>query len=55
MHTTTAVILTFNEQKHLQRCIDSLKGVVDEVVVDCFSTDATSELAHFGGLSHVRS
>jgi glycosyltransferase involved in cell wall biosynthesis len=45
-----AIILTFNEQKHLQRCIDSLKGVVDEVVVvDCFSTDATLEIAKANG------
>ncbi len=45
-----AIILTFNEQKHLQRCIDSLKGVVDEVVVvDCYSTDATLEIAKANG------
>ena len=43
--TIAAVILTKNESKHIQRCIDSLKDVVDDVVVvDCFSTDDTIEL-----------
>ena len=41
-----AVILTFNEARHLARCLDSLRGVVTETVVaDCFSTDATIEIA----------
>lgn len=41
-----AVILTFNESLHLARCIDSLEGVVDEiVVVDSFSSDSTVEIA----------
>ena len=42
----SAVILTFNEEKHLRRCIESLGGVAGEVlVVDCFSTDATRDIA----------
>lgn len=41
-----AIILTFNEGLHLGRCISSLKGVVtDVVVIDCFSTDNTVEVA----------
>lgn len=41
-----AVILTYNEELHLARCIASLKGVVTDVVVaDCYSTDATLEIA----------
>lgn len=41
-----AVILTFNEELHLARCIGSLEGVASEIVVaDCFSTDATLEIA----------
>ncbi len=41
-----AVILTKNESKHIERCLRSLKGIVDDVVVvDCFSTDNTKELA----------
>lgn len=47
---TTAIILTFNEEQHLPRCIASLKDVVDEIwVADCFSTDRTLEIAHAHG------
>ncbi|MDG4597912.1 MAG: glycosyltransferase family 2 protein [Candidatus Contendobacter sp.] len=45
-----AVILTLNEERHLARCIASLKGFASEIVVaDCFSTDATLEIAHAHG------
>ncbi len=45
-----AVILTFNEERHLARCIASLKGMANEIVVaDCFSTDATLEIAREQG------
>lgn len=46
MKTLAAVILTKNEAKHIERCLASLKGIVDDVVVvDCYSTDETVELA----------
>ena len=45
-----AIILTFNEAQHLARCIDSLQGIADQIVVaDCFSTDATLDIAHAHG------
>ena len=45
-----AIILTFNEEQHLDRCISSLMGVATEVVVaDCFSTDATLDIARAHG------
>jgi len=41
-----ALVLAFNEEHHLARCLGSLSGVVDEVfVVDAFSTDSTREIA----------
>jgi glycosyltransferase involved in cell wall biosynthesis len=41
-----AVILTFNEEQHLARCIASLDGIVSEIVIaDCFSSDGTLEIA----------
>lgn len=44
--TLAAVILTKNESKHIGRCLESLKGIIDDVViVDCFSTDDTKEKA----------
>jgi glycosyltransferase involved in cell wall biosynthesis len=42
----TVVILTFNEERHLERCLDSLQGLAHEVVViDSQSTDRTREIA----------
>jgi glycosyltransferase involved in cell wall biosynthesis len=44
--TISAVIITFNEEKNIERCIRSLKGVVDEIVIwDSFSTDQTKKLS----------
>lgn len=38
----SATIITFNEEQHIKKCLDSLCEVVDEiVVVDSFSTDRT--------------
>ena len=43
----SGVIITFNEEKNIERCIDSLQGVVDEiVVVDSYSTDRTKKICH---------
>lgn len=50
-----AIILTLNEAQHLPRCIASLKGVVDEVVVaDCFSTDTTLRIAQEYGAKVIQ-
>ncbi len=41
-----AVILTFNEELHLARCIASLQGLASEIIVaDCYSTDGTLTIA----------
>ena len=41
----SACIITYNEEKNIQRCIESLVGVVDEVlVVDSFSKDQTVQM-----------
>lgn len=43
--TISAVIITLNEERNIQRCLSSLSGVVDEiVVVDSFSKDKTEEI-----------
>ena len=45
MRKLTAVIITFNEARNIKRCVASLQGVADEiVVVDSFSTDATPSI-----------
>ena len=41
----SAVIITYNEARNIKRCIASLQGVADEiVVVDSYSTDATPSI-----------
>ena len=41
-----AIILTFNEEIHIERCIRSILPVTDQIcVVDSFSTDNTVEMA----------
>jgi glycosyltransferase involved in cell wall biosynthesis len=41
----SAVIITFNEEKNIERCLNSLKNIVDEIiVVDSFSSDKTEEI-----------
>lgn len=46
----SAVIITYNEEKNIARCLASLANVADEiVVVDSFSTDRTEAIcAEFG-------
>lgn len=42
----SAAIITFNEEKNIQRCIESLLSIADEIlIVDSFSTDKTKEIA----------
>lgn len=51
----SAVIITFNEEKNIGRCIDSLIEVADEiVVVDSFSTDKTAEICKSKGVRFVQ-
>jgi glycosyltransferase involved in cell wall biosynthesis len=40
------IILAFNEEKHIARCINSIKDISKEVyVIDSFSTDSTVEIS----------
>lgn len=41
----SVVIITFNEERNIGRCLDSIKDIADDiVVVDSFSTDKTKEI-----------
>lgn len=41
----SGVVITYNEETYLERCLSSMVAVVDEiVVVDSFSTDRTPEI-----------
>jgi len=45
MNKISAVVITYNEEKNISRCLNSLIDVADEiVVVDSFSTDKTEEI-----------
>ena len=45
------IILTFNEEMHLKRCLESLQSLKAEIlVVDSFSTDHTIEIARNSGV-----
>lgn len=50
----SVVIITFNEERNIGRCIDSVSAIADEVlVVDSFSTDRTKEIATAKGARFV--
>lgn len=47
----SATIITLNEERNILRCIESLKGVADEIIVlDAFSTDRTKEICEEAGV-----
>ena len=46
MEKLSVVIITYNEEKNIGRCIDSVKNIADEIVIlDSFSTDRTEEIS----------
>jgi glycosyltransferase involved in cell wall biosynthesis len=50
MEKISVVIITFNEETKLCRCIESVKPVADEIIVlDSFSTDNTVNIARLSG------
>lgn len=50
----SVVILTYNEELHLARCLESVKEIASEIiVVDSFSTDKTAEIARAFGATVV--
>jgi glycosyltransferase involved in cell wall biosynthesis len=54
-HMISAVIITFNEEKNIGRCLDSLRGLADEiVVVDSYSTDRTEQICRERQVNFMR-
>ena len=46
MSNISVLILTFNEEKHIERCIKSLQSFTNNIfIVDSYSTDKTLEIA----------
>ena len=51
----SVAILTFNEERNIRRCIDSVLAVADEIVViDSFSSDATVSICESMGVKVVQ-
>jgi glycosyltransferase involved in cell wall biosynthesis len=51
----SVVIITFNEEQNIARCIDSLQGVADEIIVaDSFSTDRTESICRQYGVTFLQ-
>jgi len=45
MEKLSVVIITFNEERNIGRCLESLQDIADEIIVsDSFSTDRTEEI-----------
>jgi glycosyltransferase involved in cell wall biosynthesis len=45
MQKISASVITFNEEKNIRRCLQSLQGIADEIiVVDSLSTDNTKAI-----------
>ena len=42
----TVAIITYNEEKNIKRCLESIKDIADEIlIVDSLSTDGTKAIA----------
>lgn len=50
----TVAIITFNEEKNILRCLQSIKDIADEIlVVDSYSTDKTKEICLQAGVRFI--
>ena len=50
MNLISAVIITYNEELNIERCLDSVIPLADEIIVlDAYSTDKTVEIARSKG------
>jgi len=51
----SAVIITYNEEEHLEKCLASLVDVADEIiVVDSFSTDSTEAICRKYNVTFIK-
>ena len=51
----SVVIITYNEERNIARCIDSVKNIADEIlIVDSFSTDRTEEICRAKGTTFIK-
>ena len=51
----SAILLTYNEEANIRRCLESIKGFTDDIViVDSFSTDSTLKICEAYGCRIVQ-
>jgi glycosyltransferase involved in cell wall biosynthesis len=51
----SVVVITYNEEKNIARCLNSFKELADEIViVDSNSTDKTEEICHRFGVRFIQ-
>lgn len=50
----TAIVLTFNEEKHIADCVESLQFAHSVIVFDSFSTDDTCQIARSVGADVIQ-
>lgn len=54
MPKLSVVIITYNEEKNIGQCLDSIQSIADDIViVDSFSTDKTKEIAEKKGARFI--
>ncbi len=56
MYKFSVVIITFNEEKNIQKCLDAVRNLSDDIIViDSFSTDKTQEICQaYGNLRFIK-
>ncbi len=55
MPKLSVIIITLNEEKNIGRCLESISGVADEIViVDSYSTDRTEEICKEYGTRFIK-
>lgn len=55
MPKLSVVVITYNEEKNIARCLESVKEIADDIVViDSFSTDKTEEICKAKGARFIQ-
>jgi len=52
--TVTCVVITKNEERNHQDCLQSVHWVVEDAVIDAASSECTADLARGGGAKERR-
>jgi glycosyltransferase involved in cell wall biosynthesis len=51
----SALVITYNEENNIERCLNSLHNIADEImVIDSFSTDRTAEICKDRGVDFIQ-